>query len=153
MMSCASRTAIDPALAYQQLLAGQLVATTPIGSGAMEEGVTIGELEPIYFDFDTPSVPEREMVKIRATVSYLEDQLQWFGIRLEGHADDRGSYDYNFTLGLERAANVAALLASLGISPYRLRVTSYGEEFPVALGLGESDRALNRRVEFVIVGP
>lgn len=152
-LACAARQTIDLGAEEQKLLQGQLINATPTSTGAMGEGVTIGELLPIYFDYDIAQVPEREMVKIKQAVAYLQNQLVHFAIRLEGHADDRGSYDYNFALGLERAANVAALLVSLGINPFRLSVTSYGEEFPAVIGWDEVAKSQNRRVEFVIVSP
>ena len=68
-------------------------------------------------------------------------------IVLEGHADERGSREYNLALGERRAKAVADYLAIQGISRSRIEVVSFGEERPVALRSNSEDYALNRRVE------
>ncbi len=69
-------------------------------------------------------------------------------VRLEGHADERGSTEYNLSLGERRASSVKKYLVSLGADANALRTLSYGEERPSSRGHGEEAWAENRRVEF-----
>ena len=66
---------------------------------------------------------------------------------LAGHADERGTREYNLALGQRRGEAVADYLRTLGVDSNRLTVRSYGEERPVALGSNEASWAKNRRVE------
>ena len=70
-------------------------------------------------------------------------------VRLEGHADERGTREYNLALGERRAKAVANYLAIQGVPRPQIEVISYGEEKPAALGQGESAWAQNRRVELI----
>ena len=69
-------------------------------------------------------------------------------VRLEGHADERGSTDYNLSLAQRRAESVRNYLVSLGVESDRLATLSYGEERPASSGHDERAWAENRRVEF-----
>jgi peptidoglycan-associated lipoprotein len=71
-------------------------------------------------------------------------------ITIEGHCDERGSTEYNLALGERRAMAVRNYLISLGIAADRMRVVSYGEEFPFDPGRTEEAYAKNRRAHFVI---
>jgi peptidoglycan-associated lipoprotein len=81
----------------------------------------------------------------------LEKQAAWLkkygSVRLtiEGHADERGTREYNLALGERRANSVKDFLVALGISPNRLKTISYGKERPVALGHDDSSWSQNRR--------
>ena len=67
---------------------------------------------------------------------------------VEGHCDERGSNEYNLSLGENRAQAIRATLVSKGIAADRIQTRSYGEEKPAAIGSGESVWSLNRRGEF-----
>ena len=69
-------------------------------------------------------------------------------VRLEGHADERGTREYNLALGERRANAIRAYLVAQGVSRSQIEVISYGEEKPEVMGTGESNWARNRRVEF-----
>ena len=69
-------------------------------------------------------------------------------VRLEGHADERGSREYNIGLGERRAQAVRQLLMIQGVSAAQISTVSFGEERPESMGSSESDYAQNRRVEF-----
>jgi peptidoglycan-associated lipoprotein len=71
-------------------------------------------------------------------------------VTIEGHCDERGTSEYNLALGERRAVAVKTYLASLGISPDRVRTVSYGKEFPFDPGHNEEAWASNRRAHFVI---
>ena len=69
-------------------------------------------------------------------------------VRLEGHADERGSREYNIGLGERRSQAVRQALMIQGVSASQISTVSFGEERPVAFGSNEADWAQNRRVEF-----
>ena len=87
----------------------------------------------------------------------LQSQAQWLArnpdarITIEGHADERGTRDYNLALGERRANAAKNYLASLGVSPTRMTTVSYGKERPEALASNESAWAQNRRAVSVVV--
>ena len=102
----------------------------------------------IYFDFDSSDVPESEQAIIEAHARYLSKHSGAL-ITLEGHADERGSREYNIALGAQRADAVRQLLTLLGATTPQIRAISYGEERPAAIGHDESTWQLNRRVEII----
>jgi peptidoglycan-associated lipoprotein len=102
----------------------------------------------IYFMLDSSQIqPDFEPV-IAAHSRYLSSHPGQ-RITLEGHADERGSREYNIALGENRARSVANLMRAQGVSDSQLELVSYGEEKPAALGSDESAWELNRRVELV----
>lgn len=102
----------------------------------------------IYFEFDSSEIPEPGRVIIEAHARYLSGRPGAL-ITLEGHADERGSREYNIALGEQRADTVRKLMTLLGASDPQIRTISYGEERPAADGHDESAWGLNRRVEIV----
>lgn len=102
----------------------------------------------VYFDFNSARVAEKEIPVIQAHANYMKARPELW-VTLVGHADPRGSRQYNLTLGKYRAQAVAKLLVSNGIAPDRIRIVSYGEEAPVVPGDDESAYAQNRRVVFI----
>lgn len=106
----------------------------------------------IYFDFDSAQVRSEDLPIIQAHARYLAANPQ-ARVTLEGHTDERGSREYNIALGEARAKAVARLLELNGVRSDRIRIVSYGEEKPVALGHDESAWQKNRRVEIVYGSP
>jgi peptidoglycan-associated lipoprotein len=102
----------------------------------------------IYFEYDSSEVRESAQAIIEAHAAYLSDHPN-AQITLEGHADERGSREYNVALGEQRAVAVRRLMTLLGATSQQIRTISYGEERPVATGHGESSWHLNRRVEVI----
>jgi len=102
----------------------------------------------IYFMLDSSQIqPDFEPV-ISAHARYLAGHPNQ-RIALEGHADERGSREYNIALGENRSKSVASLMRAQGVSDSQLDLISYGEEKPAAYGSDESAWELNRRVELV----
>ena len=101
----------------------------------------------IYFDFDSDRIREEDRPVLEAHAEYLASDLN-ASVTLEGHADERGSREYNVGLGERRASAVRRVLTLLGTSDGQVRTVSYGEERPAALGHDESAWSQNRRVEF-----
>lgn len=102
----------------------------------------------VYFDFDQDALKPEFQAIIGCHAKYLRDRPS-SRITLEGHADERGSREYNLGLGERRGNAVNSALQAAGGSASQLEVVSYGEERPVATGSNEEAWAQNRRVEIV----
>ena len=100
----------------------------------------------IYFDFDQSDVNPEFNSTLLAHGNRLANNSS-ITIRLEGHADERGTREYNLALGQRRAESVADYLKLKGISRSRLTIKSYGEEMPMVAGSNERSWARNRRAE------
>ncbi len=104
---------------------------------------------PVYFGFDSTVVPQGELGKIEAVAAHLTERPDRVVV-VEGNCDDRGSNEYNMSLGENRAIIVRNYLVQSGIAADRIQTRSYGEEKPAVMGEGESVWSQNRRGEFVI---
>ncbi len=102
----------------------------------------------VHFEFDSSALDSESRALIEAHAAYLAANLDVL-LGLEGHADERGTREYNLALGERRGQAVRRMMRLLGIDSQRLTATSYGEENPVAMGHDESAWRLNRRVEFL----
>ena len=119
--------------------------------GSQQDFVANVSSDRIFFDLDQYNVDAQD----QAT---LQSQAQWLArnpavrVTLEGHADERGTRDYNIALGERRANAAKNYLASIGVDPSRIDVISYGKERPAALGSTEEAWAQNRRAVTVVIG-
>ena len=102
----------------------------------------------VYFDFDRAEIRADSQSVVAAHAAYLAKNPNQ-KVRLEGHADERGSREYNIGLGERRGQTVRRALALQGVAETQLSTVSYGEERPAAAGSDEQAYALNRRVEIV----
>lgn len=102
----------------------------------------------IYFAYDSDQIGEEYQVLIAHHGKYLAANAD-MRVRIEGHADERGSREYNVALANRRAQSVRRLVLFQGAAAEQIDVVSYGEEKPVALGHDEESWRLNRRVELV----
>lgn len=102
----------------------------------------------IYFEYDSSSLTFEGDQVAQAHGQFLADNPE-FSITLEGHADERGTSEYNLALGEGRGKTVTQILGAYGVASDRLNLVSYGEERPTALGHDESAYGLNRRVEII----
>ena len=120
----------------------------PYGSGEFMDDPTGGELAMvIYFDFDSSEVRAQDQDLVSRHAMQLGNN-PGARVRLEGHADERGSREYNIGLGERRSQAVRQMLMIQGVSVDQISTVSFGEERPIAFGSSESDYAQNRRVEF-----
>lgn len=102
----------------------------------------------VYFEYDSSDISATGMEVVGRFGSYLAANPA-SRVRLEGHADERGSREYNVGLGERRAKAVEAALLSSGVSPNQLSLLSYGEERPAVVGSDEAAYAQNRRVQII----
>ena len=111
--------------------------------------VTVGDR--VFFDTDVTTLDG-------AAQAILDRQAQWLGqyaqypLTVEGHADERGTREYNLALGARRAASVRDSLIARGVAPSRIRTVSYGKERPVAVCNDISCWSRNRRAVTVLDG-
>ena len=106
----------------------------------------------VHFDYDSSSVKPSDLTKVEIVAQHLI-QNPTHKLMVEGHCDERGTEDYNISLGERRALAVVDELIRLGINQGRVRTTSYGEKVPMSDGLTEQSFAQNRRGEFVLLKP
>jgi len=119
-----------------------------------EEGIAIEEqakavLKDINFDFDRYDLTELAKEILVKNAEWLKEHAE-VKIIIEGHCDERGSEEYNLALGEKRAQSVRDYLVSLGISPARIKIISYGESMPLDPRSNEEAWAKNRRAHFAI---
>ncbi|HEU4616758.1 MAG TPA: peptidoglycan-associated lipoprotein Pal [Gammaproteobacteria bacterium] len=117
------------------------------GLSAAPQGDLLNQLV-VYFDYDKNEIRPEFNAMLAAHAQFLASHPN-AQVRLEGHADERGSREYNIGLGERRAQAVRRVLMLQGASAEQLSTVSYGEERPVATGHDEASYQMNRRVEIV----
>ncbi|MCP8898228.1 peptidoglycan-associated lipoprotein Pal [Gilvimarinus xylanilyticus] len=149
LVGCSSTdTKTDGADAGTSANGGVTTGTADGGSLGSSDGSqdAMSDLETvIYFDFDQAVLQPEARTLLQAHAEQLIGTNTQ--VRLEGHADERGSREYNMALGERRANAVRDFLVLQGVNRSNLEVISYGEERPLSLGSGESSWSKNRRVE------
>jgi peptidoglycan-associated lipoprotein len=119
------------------------------GTPGSAQDFTVNVGDRVFFETDSTDLTP-------TAVATLDKQAQWlsryasYTILLEGHADERGTREYNFSLGARRAQTVRDYLASRGVQGSRIRTVSYGKERPVAVCNDISCWSQNRRVVTVL---
>jgi peptidoglycan-associated lipoprotein len=120
--------------------------TTNTGAAPVDSGVSEVQLSnTVYFDFDQYTLTAESRAVLLAHAHQLKGAS--VAVRLEGHADERGSREYNMALGEKRANAVRDFLVTQGVNGSSLEVVSFGEEQPAATGSDEASWVQNRRVE------
>ncbi len=108
--------------------------------------------DTIYFDFDKSTIKRSETAKVAAIAEHLKGH-PGFMLKVDGHADERGTEEYNRALGERRALAVREMLLNLGIPADSVVTASFGEDRPAELGHNEAAWAKNRRAEPVLLLP
>ncbi len=132
----------------------------PLGSVASSQlppGVVPGSQEDleysvgdtVLFGFDSTVVPSSGQTTLQGQAAWLQQYPQ-VDVTIEGHADERGTREYNLALGERRATAVKNYLAALGVEPNRMLTVSYGEERPADAGTTDEAYARNRRAKTAI---
>lgn len=123
-------------------------ATVSYEKSAINDANNVLAEKVIYFDFDSDQISADFQELIAHHGKYLAANPS-MSVRLEGHADERGSREYNVALAHRRAQSVRRLVLFQGVNAEQVTIISYGEEKPVALGHDDEAWRLNRRVELV----
>lgn len=105
--------------------------------------------ESVHFDFDRHDIRADAEESLLGKIAVLRANPT-LELRIGGHADERGSVEYNLALGMRRATAVKEFLTAYGLEAERFETVSYGEERPIAVGHDEASWAQNRRAEFQI---
>ena len=106
------------------------------------------DFAPVYFGFDASNLQPSEMAKIEAVAAHLKKTGRV--VIVEGNCDERGSNEYNLSLGQLRAIAIRDYLVNLGVNVQSVQDKSYGEEKPAVVGSNEAAWSKNRRGEFAV---
>ena len=120
-----------------------------IASASLDDLNRNSPLKPVFFELDRSDVSPVGQKVLDENATLLKRYSGW-AITIEGHCDERGTAEYNLALGERRAVAARAYLVAQGISADRLRIVSYGKEFPFDPGHDEAAFGKNRRAHFVI---
>jgi len=135
MAACASKNPLD----------GNASAATP---GSQQDFV-VNVGDRVFFESDQSDLSPQAQATLDRQVQWLQTYNR-YAFTIEGHADERGTREYNIALGARRAQSVRAYLTSRGIDPGRMRTISYGKERPVAVCNDISCWSQNRRAVTVL---
>jgi peptidoglycan-associated lipoprotein len=150
--ACSRKQTPEPAPPPPPPTVQQQPSAPPATNGAAEREAEARRIAAIleqivHFDYDESSIRGDAQELLAAKVPVLRSN-PGIRIRIEGHADERGSVEYNLALGMRRANAVRDYLAGFGVDASRFDVQSFGEDRPMATGSSESAWAQNRRAEF-----
>ncbi len=150
LASCASKSkhaSTDPS-ASAASDAAPVIKNEPLESGLGSDSGKIPGLGSIFFEYDQARLTDSARKQLQSNADWIKGNAGTT-VQIEGHTDERGSVEYNLSLGERRAKSVKAYLASLGIDGKRMTIISYGEEKPLEAGDNESAYSKNRRANFV----
>lgn len=144
-------TATPPTASTSTPTTSGVPSTTVSGKEDPKNPNSILSKRVIYFEYNQDTVKSEFTELIQAHAKYLNDN-RGRKIRLEGHADERGSREYNMALGQRRGEAVRRATTILGVGADRIETVSFGEDKPRSTGHDEAAWAQNRRVEIVYDG-
>jgi peptidoglycan-associated lipoprotein len=127
------------------MLPGLAIPALPSPAGFGETAA----LRDIHFEFDRYAIRPEDRPTLEANASWLRSHPQAL-LLIEGHADERGTNEYNLALGERRAGATRDYLAALGIARGRINLLSYGEERPLCTERSDPCWAQNRRAHFLV---
>ena len=107
----------------------------------------------VYFDFDKSNIKPSEVSKLEEVAKKMKASFQGKALRIEGHCDERGTEEYNRSLGDRRALSVREKFVQLGLDPEMLPTITFGEEKPVDPGQNDTAFSKNRRGELILLSP
>jgi peptidoglycan-associated lipoprotein len=135
------------------------VNPTPVGGGTLTgdhagwaANSDILAEQTIHFAYDKSAIRSQEQSKLDAVADYLKNHAA-VAVRVEGNCDERGTEEYNRSLGERRALAARERLVQAGIDPSRVDIITYGKDKPVDQGHDEAAFAKNRRDDFVVLTP
>lgn len=118
--------------------------TTSPGESTVQD-----QLKDVYYDYDSANLSSEAQATLDADGKVLMDNTS-VSVQIEGHCDERGTVEYNLSLGDRRAQSAREYLVRYGVPAARVSTVSYGEERPFASGGDEASFAQNRRAHFVV---
>ena len=133
-----------------------------IGEGIAASNMDFSKMTPdreafrdqtVYFDFDKSNVRPSEVSKLEQVASQMKSTHVGKALRIEGHCDERGTEEYNRSLGERRAQSVREYLVRLGLDAAMIETISMGEERPAVPGHDEAAWSKNRRGEIILLTP
>lgn len=125
------------------------IDSTPMSFDAQgSDSGKINGLQTINFDYDKSALSADAKKKVQGNVDWLKTKNN-VNIQIEGHCDNRGSIEYNLSLGERRAQAVKAYMVSLGINGSKISIISYGKEKPLSNDDSDAAQSKNRRANFV----
>lgn len=129
-----------------------VLSNGPVSTAARDQAVRdlVSNFEKVHFETDSSSLDGNGKAALEANAQILQTHPE-LKVEVQGHADERGTVDYNLALGQRRAKAVVEYLAKQGVAPSRLPVVSYGEERPEDTRSGATAWASNRRAEFRVL--
>jgi peptidoglycan-associated lipoprotein len=146
-VACAKKPTDAGALSTSGSTTAATPATGPVPGSQEDLVVNVGDR--VFFGFDKYNLDS----EAQATLTRQADWMKKYPavtVTVEGHADERGTREYNLALGEKRANSAKDFLIALGVSNSRISVVSYGKERPAVLGTGEAVWAQNRRAVTVV---
>jgi peptidoglycan-associated lipoprotein len=127
------------------------VVEDPMATRSIDELNRESPMRIVYYGYDSAELSAEGRAALDANAAVLKKYPAWT-VTIEGHCDERGTAEYNLALGERRAVAAQAYLVALGIPASRVKIVSYGKEFPFDPGHDEAAWAKNRRAHFVITG-
>ena len=129
----------------EESVSNQAVAGVTISSKSMATKAVLANAV-VYFEYDKFTLTTKSIQALKGVVDLMSNNPKII-LSLEGHADERGTREYNLALGQRRSEAVANYLIANGVKRSQLSAKSYGEERPLSLGSNDSAWSKNRRVE------
>ena len=114
-----------------------------------QEDLVVNVGDRVFFGFDEYTLTAESQGTLDRVAAWMQAN-PGVTVNVEGHADERGTREYNLALGERRANAAMDYVAALGVDPSRMRTVSYGEERPAVIGSNEGAWAQNRRAVFVV---
>ena len=139
----------EPPPPVREPVPAEPILSEDVASKSLDDLNRDSPLQPVFFALDSSDLNDASRSILQADALILKKFPSWI-VTIEGHCDERGTKEYNLALGERRAVSARTYLISLGLDPNRLRVVSYGSEFPFDPGHQESAWQKNRRAHFVI---
>jgi peptidoglycan-associated lipoprotein len=125
------------------------ITSKPADPRTVDEINKNSPLKPAFFAYDSDALDEAARRALTDNAQVLKTNNTWV-ITIEGHCDERGTAEYNLALGDRRALAAKSFLISLGVPADRLKIVSYGKEFPFDPGHDEDSWSQNRRAHFML---
>ena len=152
VFACSSVETVD----VQETKTVDLTSSESDSGSSIDSGSSMSELdigEPhtkVFFDYDQDTLREDALSDLLAISRLMKENVR-YTLLIEGHADERGTREYNLALSERRATAVENFLVASGVSSFNIEVVGYGEEKPVDVASNQTAWAKNRRAELYFI--